>query len=64
MGPHKCPVCNGQGHVSTPPWIAGDVETWTSASIETYECRVCNGAGIVWGPTLATPAQGGGDAPE
>lgn len=46
--PHKCPVCDGSGKVSRPPWIAGDQQTWVSGSIEMYECRACTGTGIVW----------------
>lgn len=42
-----CPVCHGQGHLNKPPWIAGDQETWTSSTTETYECRVCRGRGII-----------------
>jgi len=47
MIPHKCPVCNGHGTVSRPPWIAGDVSTWTG-NADTYPCKACNGTGIVW----------------
>jgi hypothetical protein len=48
--PHKCPVCNGQGKLQTPPWLPGDQETWSAGSIEVYECRVCKGTGIIWEP--------------
>jgi hypothetical protein len=41
-----CPKCNGQGIVSKPPWIAGDVNQWMSDSAA-YECDVCNGKKIV-----------------
>jgi hypothetical protein len=47
--PHKCPCCDGAGKVSRPPWIPGDVESWTSGDIGVYECRSCNGTGVVWG---------------
>lgn len=46
--PHKCPVCDGQGIVSRPPYLAGDVETWEDSQTS-YPCRACNGTGIVWG---------------
>jgi hypothetical protein len=45
-----CPKCNGQGIVSKPPYIAGDVHEWASASI-TFTCDVCNGAKVLY----ATP---------
>lgn len=45
--PHKCPKCDGQGIVSKPPWIAGDVHQWSSAEV-TYQCDVCQGAKIIW----------------
>jgi len=48
MIPHKCPVCNGFGTVSKPPWVAGDQETWLSSSCEPYPCKACNGTGIIW----------------
>lgn len=40
----KCPVCEGQGCVSKPPWIAGDQTEWTSAQTS-YPCHRCNGIG-------------------
>jgi DnaJ-class molecular chaperone len=48
MRPYKCPVCNGRGIVSTPPWIASDVQTFTANGTETYPCRACAGTGLVW----------------
>jgi hypothetical protein len=47
--PYKCPVCDGSGKVSRPPWVAGDVNTWTSSGTEHYECQACKGTGIIWG---------------
>ena len=44
---HKCPVCNGTGKVSRPPWIAGDVNEWASNSIEFYPCYACRGKGYI-----------------
>ena len=41
-----CPKCNGQGTVSKPPWVAGDVHQWTS-SATSFVCDVCNGAKVI-----------------
>ena len=41
-----CPKCNGQGIVSKPPYIAGDVHEWVSSCC-TFTCDVCNGAKII-----------------
>jgi len=41
-----CPKCNGQGTVSKPPWVAGDVNQWTSSE-SSYTCDVCNGAKVI-----------------
>ena len=41
-----CPKCNGQGQVSKPPYIAGDVHEWTSISC-IFTCDVCNGSKII-----------------
>jgi DnaJ-class molecular chaperone len=46
--PHKCPVCNGQGLVSRPPYIAGDQNEWFSSSAGPFTCHACGGSGIVW----------------
>ena len=48
MTPFKCPVCEGQGTVSKPPWIAGDVHTWVDCALRTYPCPACGGTGIIW----------------
>lgn len=48
MRPHKCPVCDGQGKVNRPPYVAGDQETWPATGIGPYPCRACDGTGIVW----------------
>ncbi len=42
-----CPKCNGQGMVSKPPYIAGDVYEWSSSSVAPFTCNVCNGAKII-----------------
>jgi len=42
-----CPKCNGQGTVSKPPWIDGDIFEWIDSSAGGYICNVCNGAKII-----------------
>lgn len=42
----KCPKCDGQGTVSKPPHIAGDVFEWVSSEI-VHTCNVCNGKMII-----------------
>ena len=51
MIPHRCPVCNGTGLVSRPPYVAGDQETWVASEAGPYPCRACGGTGLVWEPT-------------
>lgn len=46
--PYCCPVCNGAGTVSRPPWIAGDIQAWESTSTAVYECKACQGTGVLW----------------
>jgi len=46
LGFQLCPKCNGQGIVSKPQWIAGDVYQWI-ASEATYTCDVCKGKKII-----------------
>ena len=46
----KCPVCNGTGLVSRPPWVAGDVTGWSSTGTGPYPCRVCGGRGVLLAP--------------
>lgn len=41
-----CPKCTGQGIVSKPPHIAGDVSEWSSTSTA-FTCNVCNGNKII-----------------
>jgi hypothetical protein len=46
--PYICPKCNGQKHVQTPPWIAGDQETYSMGTTSnTYPCGVCAGLGYL-----------------
>lgn len=54
--PHRCPVCEGQGLVNRPPWLAGDQNTWTDNQAGPYPCKACNGTGIIWETdTIAGP---------
>ena len=46
--PHKCPACDGTGLVSRPPWIAGDVNIYSTDGTGSYSCRACSGSGILW----------------
>ena len=41
----KCPVCDGTGLVSKPPWVAGDQHQWSSTSSGPWPCNRCNGVG-------------------
>jgi len=41
-----CPKCNGQGTMSKPPHIPGDVNEWTSSQTS-FTCDVCNGEKIL-----------------
>ena len=43
----KCPVCDGTGLVSKPPWVAGDQYTWTATSSGPWSCNRCNGSGTL-----------------
>lgn len=49
-----CPKCNGQGQVSKPPYIAGDVHEWSSSEM-IFQCDVCNGSKIIPMFTLPNP---------
>ncbi len=45
--PHQlCPKCNGQGTVSKPSHIPGDVHQWSHPSMS-FVCDVCNGTKII-----------------
>ena len=50
MKAQKCPKCDGQGTVSKPPWVDGDVHEWDDSSSGGYTCQVCNGSGIIYVP--------------
>jgi len=42
-----CPKCNGQGTVSKPPWIDGDINTWTDSQVGGYTCNLCGGKKVI-----------------
>lgn len=44
----KCPVCDGTGLVSRPPWIAGDQSYWIGSSSGPYTCKACGGSCVIW----------------
>lgn len=46
--PFTCPVCNGHGTVSRPPWVAGDQPSWVDTGTTPYSCPACQGKGLVW----------------
>lgn len=54
----KCPVCEGTGLVSRPPWVAGDVFVWSDTQTGPYPCRVCSGSGIIWRQYWNTVGEG------
>jgi hypothetical protein len=39
-----CPVCNGAGSVTRPPWVPGDVQTWYGGASAGHVCPTCKGA--------------------
>jgi len=45
-GWQACPKCSGQGTVSKPPYLAGDINQW-SDSVGQHECNVCKGEMII-----------------
>ena len=47
MSFQKCPKCDGQGIVSKPPYVPGDVSQWSSVSTA-FLCDVCKGSKIIW----------------
>ena len=51
-----CPKCNGQGTVSKPPYVPGDVNEWSSTS-SVHTCDVCNGAKIIATPQSTPPKE-------
>ena len=42
-----CPKCSGQGTVSKPPFVDGDVNNWVDDCCGGYTCKVCNGSGYL-----------------
>lgn len=51
----KCPKCDGQGTVSKPPYIPGDVNVWTSTSMS-HACDICEGKRIIMKHQSPTPS--------
>lgn len=43
----KCPKCDGQGTVSKPLYVPGDVFNWSESTGLVHQCDVCNGAKII-----------------
>jgi hypothetical protein len=41
-----CPKCLGQGSVSKPPYLAGDINQWSGSQMQ-YQCNLCNGKMII-----------------
>ncbi len=41
-----CPKCGGQGTISKPPYVAGDVHEWTS-SATSFTCDLCEGRKVI-----------------
>jgi len=48
--PIQCPICAGTGLVSRPPWIAGDIESYTTSTTGPYPCNACGGQGYIMSP--------------
>lgn len=63
MNWQKCPVCDGSGLVSRPPWVAGDRLTWADTSTGPYTCPTCHGVRVllVPGPAWTPPSPGAGE---
>lgn len=41
-----CPKCNGQGIVSKPPYVPGDVNQWIDTEVS-HQCNLCNGEMVI-----------------
>jgi len=54
MQPHKCPVCNGKGHVTAGFYNTNGIGTSVNTAEET--CRSCDGKGVIWGPSESPSA--------
>lgn len=48
LQPYKCPVCDGQGKLNKPPWVAGDQKEWQDINTGPYQCHACSGMGVLW----------------
>lgn len=42
-----CPKCNGQGIVSKPPWVPGDIDEWVSSD-GVFVCDLCEGKKVIY----------------
>jgi Ribonuclease G/E len=49
MNYQLCPKCNGQGHVSKPSYVPGDVISWVDSQTS-HRCDVRNGEKIIRTP--------------
>jgi len=47
-----CPRCGGQGTVSKPPWVPGDIHEWVTSTAVSYPCPVCRGAKVLARPII------------
>ena len=47
--PFKCPVCSGNGIVSTPDTVRFDILIAKQSHYGSSSCTSCNGKGIIWG---------------
>lgn len=43
----KCPKCDGQGTVSKPPYVPGNISVWASATTS-HQCDLCKGTKAVF----------------
>lgn len=66
MRPHKCPVCNGTGIVSSDFYKIGTSYIGSTSNI-TEPCRSCNGSGIIYTyetyPVYPQPKSPGWESP-
>lgn len=59
-GWQKCPKCDGQGTVLKPPYLAGEIQHWTSSDTQ-HQCSVCKGKKIINIITGLPPTDNGKD---
>ena len=60
--PHRCPVCEGRGHVHAGFYDVPPGQSFSSGETANQTCSACNGTGLVWSneiqttfPSLAQP---------